>query len=166
MLLIGADGLDLAVLNQFFNENKLPAIHRIMEQGAYGVLFSGKPIRSPVVWMTIATGRPRQMHGIYDFITGSQYWPTRLRTEEQTFVFDLFRKTPGVTFRQADSKEAAKRYLERNPGLSFAAVADNEIIGCVMCGHDGPRGYLQHLVVKPAGVASPCIFVNNSIEES
>jgi N-acetylglutamate synthase len=29
-------------------------------------------------------------------------------------------------------------------------MLEEEIIGCVMCGHDGRRGYLQHLVVKPS----------------
>jgi N-acetylglutamate synthase len=64
------------------------------------------------------------------------------------FIVDLFRQTPGVTFREADCRESTQRYLKRNPGLSFVAVAGKEIIGCVMCGHDGRRGYLQHLVVK------------------
>ena len=72
-----------------------------------------------------------------------------LTIDDYDFIVDLFRQTPGVTFREADSREATQRYLKRNPGLSFVAVGDNEIIGCVMCGYDGRRGYLQHLVVKP-----------------
>ncbi|WP_419901999.1 GNAT family N-acetyltransferase [Kiloniella sp.] len=51
--------------------------------------------------------------------------------------------------READSKAATARYLDRNPGLSFIAEIRGEIIGCVMCGHDGRRGYLQHLIVAP-----------------
>ena len=58
--------------------------------------------------------------------------------------------TPGLTLRTADSLESTKRYLERNPGLSFIARSDGQIVGCVMCGHDGRRGYLQHLAVEPA----------------
>ena len=64
-------------------------------------------------------------------------------------VTSLFQGTEGLTFREADSKQATQRYLERNPGLSFVAIVENEIIGCVMAGHDGRRGYLQHLVVLP-----------------
>src|SRR5690606_28255938 len=41
------------------------------------------------------------------------------------------------------------RYLERNPGLSFVAQEGGSLVGCVMCGHDGRRGYLQHFVVHP-----------------
>ena len=64
-------------------------------------------------------------------------------------VMVLMRATPGVTVREADSKEATARYLDRNPGMSFVAEVRGEIVGCVMCGHDGRRGYLQHLLVLP-----------------
>ncbi|RDU95081.1 GNAT family N-acetyltransferase [Trinickia dinghuensis] len=63
-------------------------------------------------------------------------------------VIGLMSATPGVSVRDADSREATGRYLERNPGLSFVAEADSRIVGCIMCGHDGRRGYLQHLVVR------------------
>jgi ribosomal protein S18 acetylase RimI-like enzyme len=65
-------------------------------------------------------------------------------------VIDLMRRTPGVAVRDADSPEATRRYLERNPSLSFVAMVDGRIIGCAMCGHDGRRGYLQHVIVEPA----------------
>jgi N-acetylglutamate synthase len=64
-------------------------------------------------------------------------------------VLELMKQTPGVSFREADSRESSARYLERNPELSFVAENENQIIGCVMCGHDGRRGYLQHLIVLP-----------------
>ncbi|HEY4373608.1 MAG TPA: GNAT family N-acetyltransferase [Burkholderiales bacterium] len=65
-------------------------------------------------------------------------------------VLGLMRETPGLSVRDADSREAVERYLARNPGLSFVAPADGGLAGCIMCGHDGRRGYLQHLVVRPA----------------
>ena len=65
-------------------------------------------------------------------------------------VIELMRQTPGISFRDADSCESTVRYLERNPGLSFVCEADRQLVGCVMSGHDGRRGYLQHLVVLPA----------------
>lgn len=62
-------------------------------------------------------------------------------------VMALLGNSSGLALRSADSPEATKRYLERNPGLSFVAKYDTRIVGCVMCGHDGRRGYLQHLAV-------------------
>jgi ribosomal protein S18 acetylase RimI-like enzyme len=64
-------------------------------------------------------------------------------------LIDLMRNTPGISLRDADSREATARYLERNPGMSFVAEIDGVLAGCVMCGHDGRRGYLQHLLVLP-----------------
>ena len=64
-------------------------------------------------------------------------------------VIELMRATPGVSIRSADSREATARYLARNPDLSFLAERDGQLIGCVLCGHDGRRGYLQHLIVLP-----------------
>ena len=65
-------------------------------------------------------------------------------------VLALMARTPGVTVREADSKEATARYLIRNPGLSFLAEEQGIIIGCAMCGHDGRRGHLQHVIVEPS----------------
>ena len=64
-------------------------------------------------------------------------------------VMALMHATPGVSIRDADSREATERYLARNPDLSFIAERNGQLIGCVMCGHDGRRGYLQHLIVLP-----------------
>ncbi|NWA11694.1 GNAT family N-acetyltransferase [Pseudomonas gingeri] len=64
-------------------------------------------------------------------------------------VIDLMRSTPGISLREADSRESTARYLERNPGMSFVAEIDGQPAGCIMSGHDGRRGYLQHLVVLP-----------------
>jgi N-acetylglutamate synthase len=48
-----------------------------------------------------------------------------------------------------DSREGIVGYLERNPGLSFVVRREGRIIGAVLCGHDGRRGYLHHLAVAP-----------------
>ncbi len=65
-------------------------------------------------------------------------------------VIELMKQTPGVSVRDADSRASTERYLLRNPSLSFVAERANALIGCVMSGHDGRRGYLQHLIVLPA----------------
>lgn len=64
-------------------------------------------------------------------------------------VMALMHRMSGVSIRDADSREATERYLARNPGLSFLAVHDGRVVGCAMSGHDGRRGYLQHVIVEP-----------------
>jgi ribosomal protein S18 acetylase RimI-like enzyme len=69
--------------------------------------------------------------------------------DDYDLVIDLMKQTPGITFRDADSRENTARYLDRNPNLSFVAHVERRIVGCIMSGHDGRRGYLQHLLVHP-----------------
>ncbi len=49
-----------------------------------------------------------------------------------------------------DSQAGIIRYLERNPGLSFVGRDGERVVGAVLAGHDGRRGYLHHLAVHPA----------------
>lgn len=63
-------------------------------------------------------------------------------------VIELMRATPGISLRDADSRESTARYLARNPGMSFVAEIGGVLCGCVMSGHDGRRGYLQHLLMR------------------
>ena len=48
-----------------------------------------------------------------------------------------------------DSREGIERYLKRNPGTCFAAVAEGQIVGVILSGHDGRRGLIHHLCVRP-----------------
>jgi ribosomal protein S18 acetylase RimI-like enzyme len=65
-------------------------------------------------------------------------------------VMALWRATDGITLREMDSREGILAYLTRNPGLSFVARDGDVLVGAVLAGTDGRRGYLQHLAVAPA----------------
>ncbi len=66
-------------------------------------------------------------------------------------VLALWKATEGMGLSEADERPAIARYLERNPGMSFVGVeGDGRIVGAVLCGHDGRRGYLHHLAVAPS----------------
>jgi len=62
-------------------------------------------------------------------------------------VMQLWRSCEGLNMRDADSTRGIESYLERNPGLSFVAQDESGIVGSLMAGHDGKRGYIQHLAV-------------------
>ena len=51
---------------------------------------------------------------------------------------------------QADSRQAIEAYLNRNPGMSLIASVADTVIGAILCGHDGRRGYIHHLAIHPA----------------
>jgi N-acetylglutamate synthase len=61
----------------------------------------------------------------------------------------FWRETEGMGLSKADEPERIAAYLERNPGMSFTARDGNELVGAVLAGHDGRRGYLHHLAVRP-----------------
>ena len=65
-------------------------------------------------------------------------------------VVALWRVTDGIGLSEADEPGAIAAYLERNPGLSRVAFRGDALVGAVLCGHDGRRGYVHHLAVVPA----------------
>ena len=62
----------------------------------------------------------------------------------------LWRRTPGIQVRDDDAYAPFCAYLARNPGLSLLIEAGGQPVACVLVGHDGRRGYLQHLLVDEA----------------
>ncbi len=62
-------------------------------------------------------------------------------------VFAMWQLTSRRALSDADSRESIDRYLKRNPGMSQVAVLDGRIVGTVLCGHDGRRGFIHHMAV-------------------
>lgn len=64
-------------------------------------------------------------------------------------VIFLWKLCEGIGLSGADSKNNIQYYLEINPGMSFIARENNAIVGAILSGHDGRRGYIHHLAVHP-----------------
>jgi ribosomal protein S18 acetylase RimI-like enzyme len=62
-------------------------------------------------------------------------------------VTTLWMKTEGVGLGKGDTEEELTNFLERNEGFCYIARNDNQIVGTLLCGHDGRRGYLYHVAV-------------------
>jgi len=62
----------------------------------------------------------------------------------------LWLRCEGVNLTDADTKEVIRSFLGRNPGMSFMAAAGGGIVGTILGGHDGRRGYMYHLAVDAA----------------
>lgn len=64
-------------------------------------------------------------------------------------LYRIWTTTPGMGLRSLDDSEAGiDRFLKRNPTTNFVCRIENEIVGAILCGHDGRRGYIYHAVVK------------------
>jgi N-acetylglutamate synthase len=62
----------------------------------------------------------------------------------------LWEATPGMGLSDADSPVNIRSYLDRNPGLSFVAASNgSKLAGTILAGHDGRRGFIYHLAVRP-----------------
>jgi N-acetylglutamate synthase len=79
-----------------------------------------------------------------------RYRIRRMTPGDSSAVLALWQSISGIGLDdECDSRRGIARYLKRNPGLSFVACANDSIVGAVLSGHDGRRGYLHHLAVAP-----------------
>lgn len=70
--------------------------------------------------------------------------------EEYDAIAALWRNVSGMGMNNLDdSRDGIDRFLRRNPGMSFVVKTGDGIAGTVLCGHDGRRGGLYHLAVRP-----------------
>ena len=73
-----------------------------------------------------------------------------MRLDDYDSVYALWLSCPGMGLNNLDdSREGIARYLARNPDTCFVAVEQNRIIGVILTGHDGRRGYISHTAVSP-----------------
>ena len=86
-------------------------------------------------------------------------------------VYELWTNTPGMGINSTDdSREGVEKYIKRNPTTSFVALVEGKIVGVILAGHDGRRGFIQHLAVLPEfrkhGIASVLVGrAMNALEE-
>jgi len=66
---IGLDGADWDQLDPMIARGELPNIAALRDGGASGILLSDKPMISPILWTSIATGKTPDQHGVTWFMT-------------------------------------------------------------------------------------------------
>ncbi len=66
-------------------------------------------------------------------------------------VHRLWLSCPGMGLNTVDdSREGIQRFLLRNPDTCFVAEEEGLIVGAIMAGNDGRRGYIYHTAVSPS----------------
>ena len=78
----------------------------------------------------------------------------------------LWEESEGIKLSEVDAKDAITRFLDQNTGLSFVARDNDQLVGAVLCGHDGRRGYIDQLTVRKShrrqgigrALVTRCIF--------
>lgn len=69
-------------------------------------------------------------------------------SEFRAAVVDLWKKC-GLVVPQNDPVEDIRRKLEFQPGLFFVGLLDGGIVGSIMVGYEGHRGWINYLAVAP-----------------
>lgn len=64
-------------------------------------------------------------------------------------VYDLWMRTSGMGLNTTDdSRDGIAKYLKRNPDTCFVAEEGGRVIGVILAGHDGRRGFIYHTAVS------------------
>ncbi|MDE5741958.1 MAG: GNAT family N-acetyltransferase [Oscillospiraceae bacterium] len=85
-----------------------------------------------------------------------------MKTEDYEAVYGLWLSCKGMGLNTVDdSREGIERFLHRNPDTCFVAEADGKIVGAIIAGSDGRRGYIYHTAVssdqRRQGIASKLV---------
>jgi ribosomal protein S18 acetylase RimI-like enzyme len=65
-------------------------------------------------------------------------------------VYELWMSCVGMGLNNLDdSKQGIEKFLKRNPDTCFVAEVENAIVGVIIVGNDGRRGYIYHTAVNP-----------------
>lgn len=62
-------------------------------------------------------------------------------------IYNLWRNTPGMGLSEADTWQNILSFLNRNESMCFCYEEGGKIIGTILCGHDGRRGYIYHVTI-------------------
>lgn len=66
-------------------------------------------------------------------------------------VYALWMTIHGFAIRNVDdSQQGIARFLRRNPTTCVVAELNRQIVGAILCGHDGRRGCMYHVCVAEA----------------
>lgn len=133
LVIVGVDGMTFEVIDPLIKEGKLPTFAKLLRGGSRITLLSEKPMRSPALWTTVATGHNRSVHRIFDFVTGSWFWPKNERKQKQRLVTSDMRAAPAIwnMTSDADKKNLVVGWLNTWPAekVNGAMVAPYVALG-------------------------------------
>lgn len=98
-VILGFDGADARMTEQWMDEGKLPNLARLRDQGTFSPLRSTVPSQTPVSWSTFSTGLSPGRHSIFDFLKRdtATYRPSFAAFDETKTTF-LYGERNGLVF--------------------------------------------------------------------
>ena len=98
---------------------------------------------------------------------GAQMTVETMTMEHYESVYALWISTPGMGLNNLDdSREGIGKYLDRNPRTCFVALEQGRVIGVILSGHDGRRGFIYHtaVAVSERGKGVGTALVDRAVE--
>jgi ribosomal protein S18 acetylase RimI-like enzyme len=71
----------------------------------------------------------------------------KMTIKDYAAAYALWQNLPGIGLSSADKEDALCAFLAKNPGTCLIAEDAGRLVGTVLGGSDGRRGYLYHLAV-------------------
>lgn len=62
-------------------------------------------------------------------------------------AMELWNGSAGIGVGPDDTRETFTAFIKRNPKTSFVAFEGERMVGAIMAGHDGYRGFIHHTAV-------------------
>jgi ribosomal protein S18 acetylase RimI-like enzyme len=69
--------------------------------------------------------------------------------EDFPAMITLWKKLPGIGLSKADKKKYLAKFLEKNSRYCFVMKDGKKLVGTILAGNDGRRGYIYHLAIEP-----------------
>jgi ribosomal protein S18 acetylase RimI-like enzyme len=77
----------------------------------------------------------------------SEFDLNEMKIEDYDAIYKLWANTAGISITDVDTKERLGIFLQKNPHLCYVSKKDDRVIGTILCGNDGRRGYIYHCAV-------------------
>jgi len=68
LIVVGLDALDWGLVDELTRRGAMPNLKRLMDRGTQVIVRMRPPLLSPLIWTTLATGQPPDVHGVLDFV--------------------------------------------------------------------------------------------------
>lgn len=73
----------------------------------------------------------------------------KMLVEDYDEVYTLWMSCEGMGLNNLDdSRDGIDKFIKRNPDTCFVAEIGNKIVGAIIAGNDGRRGYIYHTAVN------------------
>jgi hypothetical protein len=115
LVLLCIDGADLDLIQSMVEAGDLPTFRRLLRRGTWGKLKTLRPTLSPIIWTTLITGQPAELHGIHDFVhfrlpgIGGPVFHFPRRSGFAHKLFPRLEKMPGSDFLRAPNTSDLRR---------------------------------------------------------